>query len=285
MIALDEIEAAERLRPADAAAVEALARDIEQRGLRVPIEVAGQLRGKTKYRLVSGLHRLTAFRQLGRSEIPAFVVQGNRLELRRDEILENLTRSELDKLERCQFVAELKRVYLELHPEAAHGGDRRSEDFQDANDGNLKNWYESVAERSHRSARTVQREAQIGERLDASVLDMLRGSPIADNQKELEALSKFGGSVQRQLAVKIAGGEARSVRAAHRLVSGAPETADETDADQRAFDRLLDAWNRAPGKARARFLKQLCADGVLEPPGKVGGYRLPEAARDGGEDA
>ncbi|MBP5857256.1 ParB N-terminal domain-containing protein [Marivibrio halodurans] len=257
MIALADIDVRDRLRPADQASVEALARDIDRRGLRVPIEVAGQLRGDKKYRLVSGLHRITAFQSLGREDIPAFIVSGNLLELRRDELLENLTRNELSKLERAQFVADLKRVYLELHPEAAHGGDRRSDDFQDANDGDLKPWYDVIAERSQRAARTIQREAAIGERLDRDVADTLRASPIADNQKELESLARFSPEIQRQLAGVIASGGARSVTAAHRALSGAPATGEGEERDPVA--RLVDGFMRLGKRDQDRFLNNIGA--------------------------
>ncbi|MEQ8605148.1 MAG: ParB N-terminal domain-containing protein [Marivibrio sp.] len=259
MIPLAEIEVADRVRPADMGAVEALARDIEERGLRVPIEVAGQLRGEKKYRLVSGLHRTTAHEILGVTEIAAFIVQGNQLELKRDELLENLTRSELSKLERVQFVAELKRVYLEMHPEAAHGGDRRSADFQDANDCNLKSWYASVASRSQRSVRAIQLEAQIGERLNPEVANLLRGTAIADNQKELEALSRYGGGIQRALAEKIAAGEARSVSNASRILSDAPEQPPE---EKDAVAKLANAFARLSARDQTRFLEQIGAQPV-----------------------
>lgn len=257
-IALADIDVRDRLRPADQASVEALARDIDRRGLRVPIEVAGQLRGDKKYRLVSGLHRITAFKALGLEAIPAFVVSGNALELRRDELLENLTRNELSKLERAQFVADLKRVYLELNPEAAHGGDRRSDDFQDANDGNLKAWYDVIADRSQRAARTIQREAAIGERLDRDAADALRALPIADNQKELEALTRFSQEIQRGLAGVLSSGGARSVTGAHRTLSGAP--AQDDGAERDAVDRLVDAFTRLPKRDQDRFLARIDAE-------------------------
>lgn len=278
MIALADIDVRDRLRPADQASVGALARDIDRRGLRVPIEVTGQLRGDKKYRLVSGLHRITAFQSLGREDIPAFIVSGNLLELRRDELLENLTRNELSKLERAQFLAELKRVHLEIHPEAAHGGDRRSGEFQERN---FPSWSEAAVSRTGWTEATLKKAVAIGERLDAGVADRLRATAIAENQKELETLSRFSPSIQERIAGLLVSGDARSVTGAHRLLSGAPGEGDGEDGpEEKALKKLLDAWNRAPGKVRARFLRQLCDDGVLEPPGRVGGYRIATDAED-----
>lgn len=165
-VRLVTLEISDRRRPAAYRVVEQLARDIEKRGLRQPIEVA-----KTKggHRLVAGLHRVMACKSLGWTEIPAVVVKGDAVSLRRDELLENLARNELSKLERCLFVAELKRLHQEENPAAKNGGDRKSAEFaaqnQSAKFGNLIDWYSDVAARSDRAVRSIAREAMIGERL------------------------------------------------------------------------------------------------------------------------
>ena len=255
-ISIEAIDTAGRRRPVNEAGVAALMADIKARGLRVPIEVA-KVKESGRFRLVSGLHRLTAFRDLGRETIPAFVVSGNLLELRRDELLENLTRNELSKLERAQFLAELKRVHLEMHPEAGRGGDRRSEEFQIANMAD-RSWAATAIARTGWTLRTLERAVAIGERLDESVADELRGTAIEDNQKELEALCRFGPTVQRRVAGLIAAGKARSVAAAHRVLSNvaAPEA---EDPDDKALKRLLDAWNRSPKKVQGAFLREIGA--------------------------
>ncbi|WP_430397970.1 ParB N-terminal domain-containing protein [Ferrovibrio sp.] len=53
------------------AKMEALADDIVQNGLQIPIQVRVD---KDRYVLVAGLHRLEAFRFLGEAAIPALVV-------------------------------------------------------------------------------------------------------------------------------------------------------------------------------------------------------------------
>jgi hypothetical protein len=59
----------------DAARVQALAEDILDNGLKVPIQVR---RDKDRYVLVAGLHRLEAMRALGNDSIEVLVVQARK---------------------------------------------------------------------------------------------------------------------------------------------------------------------------------------------------------------
>ncbi|MBF0247150.1 MAG: ParB/RepB/Spo0J family partition protein [Alphaproteobacteria bacterium] len=261
-IAIADIEVKDRLRPVTLEAVKGLAEDIRNRGLRQPVEVAAI--GGGRYRLVAGAHRLAACQSIDMETIPAFVVVGTEANLRRSEILENITRNELNVLERVQFLAELKRLYQEENPEATKGGDRRSEEFQSANVGTLKDWYAEVAIRSDRAVRTIKREASIGFRLDKEAVDVLRATDIADNQKELEALSRLEPKMQREIAWTFTYlRPPRSVAQAVKAIEGRSEP-DETDPVAAQFHKLLDTWTRNDNaKARRQFLDQLIEDGVL----------------------
>lgn len=244
-----------RARPVTPAVAEQLAQDIEARGLRTPIEVA-ILKNASGYRLVSGGHRLAAFRILERETIPAVVVQGNALELRRDELLENLARNELSMLERAQFLAELKRVYQELHPEAKHGGNRKG-DAQDQV-AKLADWFRDVAQRGDWSVRTVERATLIGEKLAPAAANMLRGTRFEDNQQDLDALARV--EPERQLSVVSMVvrpvDPLPTIRRAIEYVQGRTE--------RPAVDHLAKiraAWNRASRKEQIAFVRQLVEDG------------------------
>lgn len=253
-IPIADIEIGKRLRPADRAWVDMLKTSIAARGLRTPIEVAPIKGGR--YRLVAGLHRITACTELAHPDIDCCVTAGNVLEQRRDEILENLERYELTKLDRAIFLAELKRLHLEMFPEAGHGGDRRSDDFQVAN---MAGWSVVAMDRTGWTQRTLERATAIGERLTPEIADALRSTDIQDNQKELEALSRFGPAIQRRVVKLIKDGKVKSVAAAHRHLDGGPAPEAE-DPDDKALKRLLDAWNRTPKKAvRDAFLREIGA--------------------------
>ncbi|MBU0780049.1 MAG: ParB N-terminal domain-containing protein, partial [Alphaproteobacteria bacterium] len=107
------IEVGDRLRPAKEARVEALKQDIDCNGLTSPILVVQQ---GQKYRLVAGLHRLTAIRSLRWAEIPASVLPEDTpaADLRFIEVMENVNREELTKLERAESLASLKAAWEEM---------------------------------------------------------------------------------------------------------------------------------------------------------------------------
>jgi ParB family transcriptional regulator, chromosome partitioning protein len=231
-----------------------LATDIGERGLRQPIEVA-RIKGG-KFHLVTGAHRLAACRALGMADIPGVVIKGNGVELRRDELMENLGRNDLSTLERAQALASLKLVFQEATG-ARHGGDRKSADFQEGDqDATLASWYAAVASRSEAGVRTIKRLTSIGENLSPEIADRLRDTAFEDNQKELESLAKQPPELQSEIVERLLHAEepARSVGAAIKVIRGdaVPPVTDDAE-----FRKLMDAWNRASGKTRKRFLQEI----------------------------
>ena len=89
-----------------------LAVSISSLGLQSPITVRsikrdlGWGKTKTEWVLVSGLHRLEAMKQLGKTTIPSFIIKGGRRVARMSEIAENLHRAELTPFEHDEQVAE-----------------------------------------------------------------------------------------------------------------------------------------------------------------------------------
>lgn len=259
-IKISDIDATKRIRPVDGDVADQLADSIQVRGLRQPIEVAEQLRGK-KYRLISGGHRFAACAQLEMAAIPAIVISGDALQLRADELLENLERSELSPLERAEFYAELKLVFQEANPDAKHGGDRTKEQ-----ESKLADWYETIIDRTGDSESTIKRAVRIGQKLAPKAKDALRGTPLEHNQSELEALSKQEPGTQVKVAKALtsdAEDRPKSVSQAVKVIEGHAEPV-ETDPVTAAFNKLMDTWNRNDNaKARRLFLEQLIEEGNL----------------------
>lgn len=258
-IPVTEIESSGRLRPVNLAAVDGLARSIRRDGLRQPIEVVKL--DKMRWRLVAGAHRLAAFRQLELALIEAVEVEGNEDDLRRLEVMDNLARNELTKLERCCFVAELKRIYQRANPDAKRGGDRKSQGIpgenQSANVGTLIDWYGDVALRSDRAVRSIKREASIGERLTDDSIGRLRGTGFEDNQRELELLSKESPARQAKVVdlLRRSLNPAASVVAALDILDGVADR--KAEADEKVLSRLVEKWNRAAAPVRRSFIKTI----------------------------
>lgn len=266
-IKLSEIDTKGRMRPADQEAVERLAADINDRGLRSPIEVAAKAKGG--YRLVAGFHRYTVYQLLGQDEIECFVRKGNLTELRRDELLENLARKELSALEYAQFTAELKRVYMELTG-ARNGGDRKSTDFKQEKSecqvGTLISWYDEVANISGKGVRTLKRAASIGERLSPAIADRLRGTAWEYNQQQLDLLCKLELDEQELVADLLLSEEnpAKSVNEANAWIRGKPQKPKADPAEKRLRD-LKKNWINASPTTREIFLNWLDERGDLNP--------------------
>lgn len=244
-IPIKQIDATGRSRPVSPAVAAQLAEDIAQRGLRQPIEVAETDAG---WRLVSGGHRLEAHNILGVEKIDAVAVAGNTLELRRDELMENLARSELTALERAVSLADLKGIYQELNPGARHGGDRTKEQ-----DATLASWYLHVAHRSERSERTIKRYAAIGQGLSPKSVERLRRTEFEDNQRDLELLSRQDHDRQAKILALLFGPKdpAKSVGDAIERLDGHTGTAGEAD---KKLNGLVDRWGRAPKDTRRAFI-------------------------------
>ncbi|SDU09151.1 ParB N-terminal domain-containing protein [Stappia sp. ES.058] len=116
---LAAIDSTNRLRKALPARVEALAEDLDQRGLLTPIEAVGPTE-EGRYRLIYGAHRLAAASLLGWTKIPAILhapdAFADAAEIQLREIRENLMRFELNPLERAVAIGAWRDIY-----EAAHG--------------------------------------------------------------------------------------------------------------------------------------------------------------------
>lgn len=211
----------DRAREADPAWVEALARLIEAQGLIQPVRVRNA-KVEGRFRLVAGLQRLRAHELLGRPTIMATVSTAETDdEARLEEVMENLGRAELNALDRCRALWELKAAHERLNPLAKHGGDRRSIAVQalpathekptaagsSGQVGHLIGEAEpqvfglpaDLAERLGLSARTIRRAAQIWDDLTTDSRRRVRGTRLEDNQSELQLLSQQKPGTQKRV--------------------------------------------------------------------------------------
>jgi len=178
-------------------ALAALADSIEKVGLINPIRVRASGVG---FEVVAGSHRLQAVDSLGWHEVPCLVVADDDLHAELAMIDENLCRAELSPAERGAQTARRKAIYLELHPQTAHGGDRSSEhqgssrqlgDLKSVNENNpIDRFTAETAAATGRSERAVQRDAERGEKVIPEALDIVRGTKI-DTGAYLDKLKRL----------------------------------------------------------------------------------------------
>lgn len=193
MLPITSVGTKDRLRHDDHGWVEALAASIARAeaagvgyaGLRNPIEVRREGRG---YLLISGLHRLMALHLLERDKIAAVVLDVDAIEAQLLEVEENLVRRDLDALDRALFVLRFREMF-EAKYGSAHGGDRKSIDFNSENQAaNFAGWSEEAEDRIGLSERSIQYCLRIAKGLSEDDVERLRGTKYARNQSALLAL-------------------------------------------------------------------------------------------------
>lgn len=253
------IDMIDRLRPVKEARLQTLAADIEMQGLLQPIVVAP---AGERFVLVAGAYRLSAVDLvLGWDEIPATVIEEtDEADRRFAEIMENVNREELSKLERAEFLAELDAVWKRLNPAARHGGDRRSENVRGKREEAAKAADQvailairsEVAEKVGLSDRAMRRALLIARGLTAQTTAHLRDTPLENNQAELEALAKLDAEMQGKVCDLLFADppKAESVAEAEAMARGKVAG----PASKNLLSRVNATWGRLPRDERARFL-------------------------------
>jgi ParB family chromosome partitioning protein len=203
-IPIPSIKVENRLRPLNAEKVAELAESIAQVGLLQPIGV------RPDGTLVYGYHRLEACKQLGWTEIPAVVVDGDDLRAELAEISENLIRNELTLLERAEHLARMRAVYEQLYPNA-RGVGRPAK-----NSATVAAFSEWAAAQAGLAQRTIRHYVHLAESVAPEVRDAIRRTPIANDGAELKSLASLEPSKQRAVAELIASRAVSSVREATR---------------------------------------------------------------------
>lgn len=180
-IAVDLIDRGERLRATCPEQVQALAESIAACGLLSPITVYKRQVVRAGiavdgYGLIAGLHRLEAVQRLGLVEIDAHVVGLPELQRQLAECDENLCGTKLTPSERALFTRRRKEIYEALHPETRHGNNQHTRSGQVGHSS--QRFTADTAARTNQSERVVRRDATRGERIDAEVLEELRGTDL-----------------------------------------------------------------------------------------------------------
>lgn len=176
-------------------------------------------------------------------------------ELRLHEILENLGRKDLNALERCEALSELKRVYEALHPDSKNGGDRKSQVARNKrkNQNEIFSFCSSAAETTGLTTRSVQIAVAIFHGLSQQTRERLKGTPFAEKQSDLKALSDLAPEVQAKVLDLILGElpKARTIGDALLILDGRdPETA--TD---RVLRSACDNLSKLPRASRMVVFK------------------------------
>ena len=186
----------DRARHFDPEEAVALSAIIATTGLQHPIRVRAV---GNRYRLIAGRKRLEAVRLLGWNSIPLTIsLASSDDDARLEEVMENLGRVELNKLDRCQHLFELKQVYERLYPFARHGGDHgnqhtggKTQKLRLATESEeILGFSAATAEKIGMSRRSIELAVKIWMDLSDASRRRCAGTWLADHQAGLKQLAE-----------------------------------------------------------------------------------------------
>ena len=261
-IRIEDIDADEvnRLRPVDMVKAEAYAASIEQSGLIQPIVVRPV--GGGKYKLTAGGHRLAAMKILGREELTlgseVVVREDDDDSARQAEIFENVFNAGLSALDRVIFLFEGKKRWEAKRGET-RGRKRKDVEFKEKEKMpevgiiSSERFTLAAAKKLGLSEALIKDACAIAERLDKEAVKTLRGTMIEDNAVELRLFSGLAHDHQRDAALKIKAGEAKTVLQAKQALGLAHIPQDDPQA--RILTALRENFEKASKPTRQSFMR------------------------------
>ncbi|MDJ0795221.1 MAG: ParB N-terminal domain-containing protein [Calothrix sp. MO_167.B12] len=190
---IDKIHIGAKRRPIKAEKVNQLRESIQTNGLLNPITI------DTQQNLIAGLHRLTAYQQLGLEEIECHIIDYQSQEQSRlAEIDENLIRNELGALERAELWLERDKLLADMGLKAKPGDNQYTLRGDEMISPPVKTNLEFAQEIGY-SKRTLQHGRQIAKDIIPEVKQIIKETAIANSPTKLLKVARAG-SHQRILA-------------------------------------------------------------------------------------
>ena len=254
-------------RPIDEEHVAALMR--MRAGEDKPISVHGRL-------LLDGAHRLEAAKRRGCTTIHAVDWDADAVEERLAEI-ESITSKPIDTADRLRLYAEARTLYIARHPETGchvAGGKAASTGQR------TPSFSSTIADKVGKKKGTIERSIAIGDRLTQEAAEVVRGTPVANNLRVLDRISRtsIGQQVNRARAeVKMA------VKVNLANVAEKPAVAKEVAEPRKAQLRLVTADEEPKPKGKPRGIRKRSQEAILKDE-EIGrlleeGRSIPEAAQ------
>lgn len=157
-----------------------------------------------------------------------------------DEIDRTLLTRAPTALDFALLLAERKRLYESLYPESRRGGDRRSAEFQTKR--KTISFRSDAAARLGLTERAINLAIALAESLDDELVELLRGTLLADNAAALRQLMTFGSRDRRTVINTIRSGEVKSFGKA-LVLAGLRRERDEQEALFQLVAGRLDAMS------------------------------------------
>ena len=222
LVSINEIIIPRGRRSLSVEAIKELAESIEKRTLLHPITVSKKLR------LLAGQHRLAACKALGWKKIPVHITNHTGVEAELVEIDENLTRNDLNVLERAEQITRRKHLYEDLYPATVMNKGGRGKTM--ATVAGVSGFSHDAAKKTGLSERTIREDVQIALKIHSAVRDLIRSTPIANQKRDLLELAREPLPSQMKIGKKLSMGTARTFMEAKTLVLREKRTPSQQDA-------------------------------------------------------
>ncbi|WP_051357830.1 ParB/RepB/Spo0J family partition protein [Leisingera caerulea] len=247
-----DIQVEERLRTASATAVASIVSSIQEvGGILQPLLVR---RIKDGYRLMDGLHRLTAAREAGLDEVPVKVTECTNDEAIRIEVDANVAGAPLTPLDMAVFLAEHKKLYELDNPDSTRGKAGARGRWNATDKMSVASFAANAAEVFGKGERQIFRLISVGEKLSKEEIGQLRCAPNRVQFKDLEHIAKCGAQSDRsEICAALGAGEAKSAKEVLDRKK-APGAATVSSAEAQS-GKIGDAFSRASKAARLQFVR------------------------------
>jgi len=203
-IPVKDIKMVNRMRKIDDNNVESLMRSIKELDLLHPICVAKQ---GDEYIILSGGHRWSAFKRLGRPTIPCVVRENNELVNQLVEIEENIVSKKLNAIEESQAIVLREKILLQLGRKAVVGSNQYTE-------GLITN--SELAKQLGITRRVYSYKKQVAN-INHDAQRKLGSTKYASNVGDMVHLSKQSDEIQNEVADILASGGASTYNRAFLL--------------------------------------------------------------------
>jgi ParB-like chromosome segregation protein Spo0J len=293
-IAVEDVKVIDKHREVDPERVKSLAASMSTKiGLRTPITVRRIKEGfgTTTLALVAGVHRLEAAKTLGWKHIEAFIMKGTKkTDARMWQLMENLYRAELTPLQRAEHVAELVQLVKdgEKGAQVAHPGGQQPHDRGISQAAKILGFTREEVRRSLAIAGISEKAKQKAKKkgLDKNQSALLKIADEKASKAQLAMIDSITTSKPRSAPerptpgrgkqkIKESIGPAPAVKAPSESDAATgedpsgpplvpeedfpdlPASLDRRDENERLFDSLKAAWDKAPQSVRKRFVTEV----------------------------
>lgn len=274
LIALDDIDDTDRLRPVDQAWSEAIATSLKKDGQLQPIDVCRLINQASKkpFRLVYGGHRVRAARIAGWTHIKAVVRSAGALDRRMREISENFFKANLGPIDQARFVIEfIETEKARLGIDADKDGRQMNADARSSKaqkkqvDDDLCILNKSFGLQATVAARLGLNQTAVSRFLSLngispSLLPRIRALPIGDNASALRKIASLDPKAQEKAVTLIEQGKAKGLAEAMAVI----EKRKPVDADAKRLSTFVDSYSRMSTKQRRAALEMLRSMGLAK---------------------